>query len=113
MRTPHFSLSARGVGKSFGPNEVLKNIDLTIAPGDSVGVIAPNGTGKTTLLRILAGEEAPDQGTVAASPASTTVSYLPQRPSPEPGETLLEFLARRSGVAAAETELVASAAALG
>jgi ATPase subunit of ABC transporter with duplicated ATPase domains len=103
------SLVARDVTKSYGPNPVLERVSVTVAPGDRIGVIAPNGTGKTTLLRILAGLEPPDAGTVACIPPSATVGYLPQEPDRRPDETLQEFLSRRTGVAAAEAALEAAA----
>src|SRR5204862_4450280 len=56
-------------------------------------------------LRILAGLEAPDSGRVERAPASLTVGYLPQEPDARPGETLTRYLARRTGVAAAEESL--------
>ena len=58
-------LSARGLFKSFGREPVIRGIDLTLAPDDSVSVMGPSGCGKTTLLRILAGLLRPDAGTVA------------------------------------------------
>src|SRR5690606_10484448 len=61
--------------------------------------------GKSTLLRILAGLEAPDAGRVRRAPATTTVGFLPQEPDARPGETLAEYLARRTGVAEAEHRL--------
>jgi ATPase subunit of ABC transporter with duplicated ATPase domains len=106
------SLVAREVTKSYGPNPVLERVSLTVAPGDRIGVVAPNGTGKTTLLRILAGLESPDSGSVSCIPPSATVGYLPQEPDRRPDETLHGFLSRRTGVAAAEAALEAGAAAL-
>jgi ATPase subunit of ABC transporter with duplicated ATPase domains len=99
------SLIGRDLTKSYGPNPVLERVSLTVAPGDRIGVVAPNGTGKSTLLRILAGMESPDSGSVACVPPSATVGYLPQEPDRNPDETLHAFLARRTGVAAAEAAL--------
>jgi ABC-2 type transport system ATP-binding protein len=59
------ALAARGICKSFGRRRVLAGLDLAIAPGELVAVVGENGTGKTTLLRILAGDLRPDAGTVA------------------------------------------------
>lgn len=59
------ALAARGIRKSFGRRQVLAGLDLEIAPGEMVAVVGENGTGKTTLLRILAGDLRPDAGTVA------------------------------------------------
>jgi ATPase subunit of ABC transporter with duplicated ATPase domains len=103
------SLVAHDVTKSYGPHTVLERVSLTVAPGDRIGVVAPNGTGKTTLLRILAGIERPDSGRVACVPPSATVGYLPQEADRRPDETLHAFLARRTGVAAAEAELESAA----
>ena len=59
------ALAARGICKSFGRRRVLAGVDLDVAPGELIAVVGENGTGKTTLLRILAGDLRPDAGTVA------------------------------------------------
>jgi ATPase subunit of ABC transporter with duplicated ATPase domains len=111
--TPHLaSLVARDVSKAFGPHVVLAHVSITVAPGDRVGIVAPNGTGKSTLLRVLAGIETPDAGSVSCIPPNATVGYLPQEPERRAGETLQQFLARRTGVAGAEAMLETSAHAL-
>ena len=106
------TLTARGLSLSFGPSLVLAAVDLTVAPGMRVGVVGPNGTGKSTLLRVLAGQLPPDEGTVATAPPSATVGLLPQEPDRRADETVTAFIARRTGVAAATTELDAATAAL-
>ena len=58
-------LAARGIRKSFGRRRVLAGVDLEIAAGEMIAVVGENGTGKTTLLRILAGDLRPDAGGVA------------------------------------------------
>jgi ABC-2 type transport system ATP-binding protein len=58
-------LAARGIYKSFGRRRVLAGLDLEVAAGEMVAVAGENGTGKTTLLRILAGDLRPDAGSVA------------------------------------------------
>jgi ABC-2 type transport system ATP-binding protein len=58
------ALAARGIRKSFGRRRVLAGLDLEVAPGELVAVVGENGTGKTTLLRILAGDLRPDAGTI-------------------------------------------------
>jgi len=58
-------LAARGICKSFGRRRVLAGLDLEVAAGEMVAVAGENGTGKTTLLRILAGDLRPDAGSVA------------------------------------------------
>jgi ABC-2 type transport system ATP-binding protein len=59
------ALAARGIRKSFGRRRVLAGLDLDVAPGELVAGVGENGTGKTTLLRILAGDLRPDAGTIA------------------------------------------------
>jgi ATPase subunit of ABC transporter with duplicated ATPase domains len=105
-------LTASNVSFSFGSQVVLDGVSLTLGPGDRVGIVAPNGVGKSTLLRILSGELEPDSGSVIRAPATTTVLRLSQEPDIRPDETLAEHLARRTQVAAAQADLDASAAAL-
>jgi ATPase subunit of ABC transporter with duplicated ATPase domains len=105
-------LTASNVSFSFGSQVVLDGVSLTLGPGDRVGIVAPNGVGKSTLLRILSGELEPDSGPVIRAPATTTVLRLSQEPDIRPGETLAEHLARRTQVAAAQADLDASAEAL-
>lgn len=88
-------------------------LDLTVAPGDVVGVVGANGAGKTTLLRILAGDLEPLEGTVSMSSTDAFVGWLPQEHERVAGETLGGFVARRTGAAAATLAMEAAAAALG
>ncbi|MGZ4440933.1 MAG: ATP-binding cassette domain-containing protein, partial [Gaiellaceae bacterium] len=104
------TLAAREISKSFGAVQVLDRVSLTVGPGDRVGIVGPNGIGKSTLLRLLAGVEQPDAGRIARS---GPVGYLPQEPEARPGETVLGYLGRRTGVGAAGEELDALGARLG
>jgi ATPase subunit of ABC transporter with duplicated ATPase domains len=106
------SLRAQGLTVSQGAVIVLADIDLAVGPGDRIGVVGPNGVGKTTLLRALAGELAPESGSVRRAPASATVIGVPQEPDAQPGERLVDYLARRTGVAAADARLQAATSAL-
>jgi ATPase subunit of ABC transporter with duplicated ATPase domains len=106
-----FSLVARDLAREHGPHAVLDGVDVAIGPRTRLGVVGPNGVGKTTLLRILAGEERPDRGSLTATPPTLRVGYLAQEPERR-DETVLAFLARRTGVAAAEAELERAATAL-
>jgi ATPase subunit of ABC transporter with duplicated ATPase domains len=97
-----------GVAKHRGAQVVLDQVSLTLGPHARAGLVGPNGVGKSTLLRIIAGLEQPDEGTVSRSPAAATVGYLEQE-RPGVGESVLVTLARRTGVLAAERELEESA----
>ncbi|HVL28587.1 MAG TPA: ABC-F family ATP-binding cassette domain-containing protein [Acidimicrobiales bacterium] len=106
------TLVARNLTVSFGERVVLDRVGVTVGPGDRVGVVAPNGTGKTTLLRALAGLQPLDRGSVTLAPPAATVGYLPQEPERGAGETVQGFLARRTGVGAASAALDAATAAV-
>ena len=99
------TLAAAGVTKSHGAQVVLADVDVVVPPGSRTGLVGPNGAGKSTLLRLLAGLEPPDRGVVRRLPPSLAVGHLPQERDPLPGETLLEYLARRTGVAAAAARM--------
>ena len=101
-----------GVVVERGPRTVLADVDLTVAPGDRLGVVGPNGVGKSTLLAVLAGQLAPDLGQVVLAPPTATVGLLPQETDRTPGETLRAFLARRTGCAAADAALEVATQAL-
>jgi ATPase subunit of ABC transporter with duplicated ATPase domains len=96
-----------------GAHSVLNDVSLTVAPTSCVGVVGPNGVGKSTLLRVLAGWEVPDAGSVRLDPPRATVGYLAQEHDRTPGETVRTVLHRRTGSAAAEAELAAAGDALG
>ncbi len=94
----------RDLAAGYGDRMLFEGLDLVIAPGDVIGLVGPNGAGKSTFLKILAGLLAPEEGGVQVSPADGVVGYLPQEPERRPGETVGEFLARRTGVAPAQRE---------
>ena len=106
------SLLARDVAVSFGARTVLDGVGVLVAPGSRIGVVGPNGAGKSTLLRVLAGELVPDAGSVALSPPTATVGYLPQETDRRADESLHGLLARRTGVDVAQAELDRTAEAL-
>lgn len=99
-------LSARKVTHDRGGETVLRDISLTVGPQDCVGVVGPNGVGKSTFLQLLAGWEAPDSGSITLDPPNATVGYLAQEHDWRGDETVRENLARRTGVLDAETELI-------
>ena len=96
------SLIARRLTVTRGPRVILADIDVTLAPGHRIGLVGPNGVGKSTLLQALAGVVAPDSGSVVATPPTANVGLLPQEPDRSATETVDGFLRRRTGVAAAQ-----------
>jgi ATPase subunit of ABC transporter with duplicated ATPase domains len=106
------TMIVKGLAAGYGEEELFSGLDLVVAPGDVIGLVGANGAGKSTLLRTLAGLRDPQGGTIALSPPTAMVGYLPQEPQRCPGETVAGYLARRTGVAAAQAVLDAAAAAL-
>jgi ATPase subunit of ABC transporter with duplicated ATPase domains len=107
------TLTARDIRRTYGSVVIIDGVSLTVGPRSRIGVVGPNGAGKSTFLRILAGIEPRDGGRVERAPASLTVGYLPQEPDARPGEILLDYLARRTGVAEASAEVDRLAAVMG
>ena len=66
------------ISKFHGANPILHEVTLAVPAGARIGVVGPNGVGKSTLLKIAAGLDEPDAGTVARSPSTLTVGYMPQ-----------------------------------
>ncbi len=98
-------LSLEGVTKSYGAQPVLNDVTLAVGPRSRIGLVGPNGVGKSTLLRVLAALEEPDAGAVVRAPRELLVGYLAQERDLRADEPLIEYLARRTGVAEAEREL--------
>ena len=96
------TIVATNISKEYGATVVLDRLLLTVPPGGRIGVVGPNGSGKSTLLRILAGVDEPSAGRVERF---GTAGYLPQEPERRLGETLLGFLARRTGIADTEAQM--------
>ncbi|MBM7457989.1 ABC-F family ATP-binding cassette domain-containing protein [Rhodococcus coprophilus] len=108
------TLRISGLSTSRGERTLFEGLDLTVAPGDVIGLVGANGAGKSTLLTTLAGVGNADvTGSIVLSPPDATVGYLAQEPERIPGETVLGFLGRRTGVTAAEETMNAAAEALG
>ena len=81
-------IDVQGLTKSFGAQVLFKNISFSIAEGQKVGIIAKNGTGKSTLLSILTGKEDYDSGSVIFTNVIKT-GYLEQFPKFEPEESVV------------------------
>jgi ATPase subunit of ABC transporter with duplicated ATPase domains len=106
------TLVAKDLASGHGDRLLFSGLDLVVAPGDVIGLVGANGAGKSTLLRLLAGLQQPDQGTVRVTPPAATVGHLPQEPERRTGETVRAFVARRTGVTAAQEALDAATEAL-
>jgi ATPase subunit of ABC transporter with duplicated ATPase domains len=106
------TMIARHLAAGHGDRTLFHDLDLVVAPGDVIGLVGVNGAGKTTLLRTLAGIVPVDSGTVSLSPPTATVGYLEQERDRRPGETVRDFLARRTGVGPARAAMDAAAADL-
>lgn len=107
------TLVAHGLAGGYGHRTLFDSLDLTVAPGDVVGLVGANGAGKSTLLRLLAGVDEPQAGTIRLSPADAFVGWLPQEHERIAGESVVDYIARRTGCATATTDMDAAAAALG
>ncbi len=106
------TLVARGLAGGYAHRTLFDSLDLTVAPGDVIGVVGANGAGKSTLLRLLAGILAPQAGTVSLAPTDAFVGWLPQEHERVAGETIAGYIARRTGCAEATREMDAAASAL-
>nr|WP_202422405.1 ABC-F family ATP-binding cassette domain-containing protein [Gordonia sp. SID5947] len=97
-----------------GERTLFSDLDLTIADGDVFGLVGANGAGKSTLLTLLAGVGTADhEGSITLSPPDAEIGYLAQEAAARTGETVRQFLSRRTGVAAAQSAMDAAAEALG
>lgn len=99
------TLVAKDLAAGHGDRVLFSGLDLVVAPGDVIGLVGVNGAGKSTLLKTLAGLIPAEQGRVSLNPPSANVGHLPQEPERRAGETVRDFLARRTGVAAAQADL--------
>ncbi len=90
-------LSVHHISKSYNIDPVLEQVSFNLGPGERLALVGPNGCGKTTLLRILVGQERPDAGVVSFNPSNLRLGYLPQGLQPANGESIRGFLARLGG----------------
>ncbi|MDZ4718528.1 MAG: ABC-F family ATP-binding cassette domain-containing protein [Roseiflexaceae bacterium] len=106
-------LQTRNLSKSYGPTTIIADASLIINDGERVGLIGPNGVGKSTLLRCITGHEQPDKGTIVRSPADLTIGYLSQALDLPDGTTVGAFLAAaQADFTIAEQQLQIAADAL-
>lgn len=86
-------LVGRGLSKTFGGTPIVANLDIDVGPGDRIGLLGPNGSGKTSLLRLLAGTLQPDSGSLVHADALRIVSFEQHRDSLDPDQSLRRALA--------------------
>lgn len=86
-------LTVDSLTKAYGERKVFDNASFFLQEGEKAGIIGINGTGKSTLLKIIAGIESPDSGSVIVA-NNYTMKYLPQTPYFEPGITVLEAVVK-------------------
>ncbi len=86
------SIALEDIAKSYGPQQVLDGVSLELHAGEKVGLVGANGSGKTTMFKIIAGLELPDSGTVTQA-KGLEIAYLPQTPSFSQGQRLLNAVA--------------------
>lgn len=89
---PKKLIEALGISKSFGGHTLFKNFDLLVKPGLRLGLMGANGCGKTTLIRVLLGEEKPDSGDVERSEQLEVVYFEQNRETLDPTSTVIETL---------------------
>ena len=88
-----------------GGRRLFSNLSWQIDTGSRVGLVGPNGIGKTTLMRTMVGQVPPDSGGIVISPSSAELGYLPQDLAELPAVTLMDYLKNRTGIAQAEKAL--------
>jgi ATPase subunit of ABC transporter with duplicated ATPase domains len=107
------TLVAKDLSGGHGHRVLFEGLDLTVSPGDVIGVVGANGAGKSTLLSLLGGAATPMAGSVSCAPRDAFVGLLPQEHERVPGETVAAYVARRTGATEATAAMESAAAALG
>ncbi|CDQ43767.1 MULTISPECIES: ribosomal protection-like ABC-F family protein [Mycolicibacterium] len=103
------TLVVKDVAGGYAHRTLFENVNVTVSPGDVLGVVGANGAGKSTLMRILAGELSPLDGMVSRAPADAFIGWLPQEHERVAGESVAAYIARRTGCAAATAAMEAAA----
>ena len=91
-------LQANNLSKTYGDNVILEGVTLIVNRGERLGLVGPNGCGKTTLLKIVVGQEAPDRGSVSFTPPDLRIGYLEQALSYPKDATVAEVMQQTSDI---------------
>jgi ABC transport system ATP-binding/permease protein len=91
-KRPRRLVEARSLGQTYGGRTIFKDVDLFIGPGTRLGLLGPNGCGKSTLIRLLLGVEAPSAGTVLRADGLQVAYFQQTREALDPAHTLAEAL---------------------
>jgi ATP-binding cassette subfamily F protein uup len=89
---PRRLIEARGIAKGYDGRTIFEGVDLRLGPGVRVGLLGPNGCGKSTLIRVLLGEEAPSAGTVVRADGLQVAYFQQTREALDPARTLADTL---------------------
>jgi ATP-binding cassette subfamily F protein 3 len=90
-------LTVHQISKSYGIEAILEGVTFSLNLNERLGLVGPNGCGKTTLMRILTGHETPERGVVRFNPPDLSVGYLPQQMDFLPEDRIGDFLNRMEG----------------
>jgi ATP-binding cassette subfamily F protein uup len=91
-KNPKRLIEARKISKSYGGRRIFKDVDLLIGPGHRIGILGPNGCGKSTLIRALVGTEEPDSGMVLRADQLSVAYFEQNREALDPGRTVLKTI---------------------
>ncbi len=91
-KSPKKLLEAKQISKSYGDRSLFSNLDLVLSPGKRLGILGPNGCGKSTLIRALLGEEAPDKGEIARADGLTVAYFQQNREALDPNLSVMRTI---------------------
>ena len=101
-------LTAENITKSYGERKLFDHADFYLQEGDKVGILGINGTGKSTLLRMIAGISEPDDGKIITA-NNIVISYLPQNPTFLTVESKLNAIKRQANIEGVDKEAISKA----
>jgi ATPase subunit of ABC transporter with duplicated ATPase domains len=88
-------LTAHHISKSFNIKQVLMDVSFNLNLGDHIGLIGPNGCGKTTLIKIILGQIEPDQGIITRDPTDLEIGYLAQGTEFSPDASIGDLISQK------------------